>query len=736
MNTNENTTIIYLKYAVWSCLYLILLTPLLLSSKFIFPFISLKAFYFRIAVEAAIFLYVMLALANSYYKPKMNSLVWTIFGFGLIIFITGLFGVNPYKSFWGTIERAEGFLTISHLIAYFFILSQMIKTKRDWLNFLSAHIFISLLVGIYAIAQRLGASWTIHAGEDRLSSTLGNAAYLGGYMLGNFWLCLLLFFEKKQCWWKTIFALIGIFEIYILFQTQTRGAMLAFVISLILFSAIGLIFSKHKKTKKISLAIIAILMLISAFIFINRDKPWINEHGPVHRLLNISTKGITAESRILAWSSSWRGWQDRFLFGYGWENYNVAFNKYFEPEIYRDNGSQVWFDRAHNTVFDVAVASGIIGLLAYLSIFGIALYILFKKIKSKQATLTGLALFMFFIGHFLQNIFVFDCMATYIMLFTVLGATAHMANLPSTQHKIEIKNINAYALAIGLIALAATIYSFNVKPAQANRIGLEAMKHFYQKNIPQAAQEFEQAIQMNTYQSPELRQKFAENIISIYGSSANIKTDQDKKTLEQAIAGIKQNINDEPLETRNYLYLMALYNNFYSIDKSKLMQALDYGKQAIRLSPTRQQTYFELGRTYLALGQQDKGIASFEKAVELNPKAIDSYWNLLSAYVITKQMDKAETVYQYMRQKGATDSHNNLEKLSRIYGTIKYYPKLKEIYQKLIESDPQNIDYWMRLAIIHKEMGDYDTARTTALRIKSINPKAGQQVDDFLKTLK
>ncbi|OIO15956.1 hypothetical protein COV56_02045 [Candidatus Kuenenbacteria bacterium CG11_big_fil_rev_8_21_14_0_20_37_9] len=735
MTNCENTTTKYLKYAVWGCLYLVLITPLLVSSKFIFPFITLKVIYFRIVVEIAIFFYLILALANPYFKPKFNKLIWLIFCFGLIVFLTGLLGVNPYKSFWGTIERGEGFLTIAHLIAYFFILAQVVKTKRDWLNFLSAHVITSFLVCIYAIAQRFGASWAIHSGEDRLSSTLGNAAYLGGYMLGNFWFCLLLFFEKKKYLWKIFFALVGIFQVYILFQTQTRGAMLAFILSLFLFSIIGLFFIKNRSVKITSLIIFALLLFAGSFSFMNHAKPWISERGPIHRLLNISTNSITVESRLLAWDSSWQGWQDRFLFGYGWENYNVAFNKYFHPEIYRDAGSQVWFDRAHNTIFDIAVATGIIGLIIYLTIFFCAFVILFKKIRDQQNIFLSLVLCMFLIAHFLQNIFVFDSIPTYIMLFSAFGIIAYIGNDHQNETKTEIKPINLYAIVFGFVALIIAVFSFNINPAQANQAGLDAMKLFYTGNVVAAVNGFDRAIQMATYQTPELRQKLAESIISHYNTGSNLKTDEDEAITHKAIIEIKNNIQEDPLEARNYLYIMSLYNSLYSKDKEKLMQAINYGKKAKTLSPTRQQIYFELGRAALGLGMIQDGLYYFKKAVDLNPSAIDSYWNLLSAYAITGQNDQAEATLAIITKKGAGESKKDLKRLLNIYASIKSFQKMKEIYEKLIVLDPLNIDYRFKLAAVYKALGDVSTARSTALTIKEIKPEAVVEVDKFLETL-
>ena len=148
MSTHTNITTKILKYSLWACLYLTLFTVLLIGSKFIFPFITLKTIFFRILIEVALFLYILLALSNSYYRPKMNKILWLIAAFGLIILVTGIFGLVSYRTLWGTIERGEGFLFISHLLLFCFISSQVFKRKQDWFNFFTASLFVSLLVGL------------------------------------------------------------------------------------------------------------------------------------------------------------------------------------------------------------------------------------------------------------------------------------------------------------------------------------------------------------------------------------------------------------------------------------------------------------------------------------------------------------------------------------------------------------------------------------------------------------
>jgi O-antigen ligase len=57
------------------------------------------------------------------------------------------------------------------------------------------------------------------------------------------------------------------------------------------------------------------------------------------------------------------GWK-RTLFGWGSENYQFAWAKYYNPEVYRYESAA--FDRAHDKYLDIIVMYGVIGLLSYL----------------------------------------------------------------------------------------------------------------------------------------------------------------------------------------------------------------------------------------------------------------------------------------------------------------------------------------------------------------------------------
>jgi O-antigen ligase/Flp pilus assembly protein TadD len=744
----------YIKYALIGSLYAILLTPILVSSKYLFPFITTKTMYFRLFVELAIFLYFWLAVINKNYRPKMTKLSWCVVIFSGIIFLTAITGVNFYKSFWGTIERGEGFLTISHLIAYFLILSWTFKSKKEWINYFTGIVIVGLCVEFYALFQKLKVQkflfWQIiNSGEGRLSATIGNAAFLGAYSLQMFYLSLFLFFARKHLVWKIFLAFSCVLSLFILYHTQTRGAIVGLVATLPLLILSFIFVDKSskeenkEKQKKVKIVALAFLLLIFGFIatvYFNRNSKLVQNQSTLQRIVSISKTDITTQSRFMAWDSSWNGWKDKFLLGYGWENYNIAFNKYFHPEIFVDQGSQLWFDRAHNTIFDIAVATGIFGLLAYLAIFFIACKTFWNS--SKKEFFPARILFFALLAHFLQNIFVFDVLASYIGLFNIFAFASFLYlenknnNIAPEKQDNNIKDSNYILAIIAFLILFFAAYIFNIKPLKANLLAVDGLIASSQNKEQSAINFFKQGIDIGTYQTPELRQKLADNTLLQNTNNNGLTNEQVAKNFDLTISELKKNIENAKLDVQNYLYLMAILNRSASFDANRYNEVISLGEKAILLSGARPQIYFEMGQARVAQKKYAEAIEYFKKGVDLNPKTMESRWNLMAAYIVAGQDDNAKEQYNFMEANGYNfDRNENLQRFYRIYAVAGKKQEMTQVLERIAELYPSGENY-ARLAAAYAEIGEKEKAKLAVAKAVELDPSLKAEADRFLEILK
>jgi tetratricopeptide (TPR) repeat protein len=62
-----------------------------------------------------------------------------------------------------------------------------------------------------------------------------------------------------------------------------------------------------------------------------------------------------------------------------------------------------------------------------------------------------------------------------------------------------------------------------------------------------------------------------------------------------------------------------MYIKLAAIDKTYLTRAIETIMEAIVLAPTDAKLYYNLGLTYLRMGENDKALATFERTIAMKP---------------------------------------------------------------------------------------------------------------------
>ena len=523
-------------------------------------------------------------------------------------------------------------------------------------------------------------------------------------------------------------------EVYILFNTRTRGAILGLFLGILIWAFLNVIFSKRRKVKLAFTGLVLLLFLSAVGIWVFRDTSWVRAIPGVGRIASISLNDITTQNRLMSWHSGIKGWKDRPILGYGYENFNIAFNKYFNPKMYRDPGSRVWFDRAHNVLIDQLVYGGIFGILSYISIFGIVIWFLLKRIKNKKEEY--IILLSLLVGYLFQNLFVFDCLASYISICFVLAFINNQMKEPKEESvSKKEKSPSTFIVIILILLLLFSLHFFNIRLAWNNHFCAKALAYASFDNYRKSIEEFEKALSCPCNQSFEIRQHLANTVMS--GIRSNKLTKEEKRSAcDYAISEMKKNIEFAENDCFYYLYLMSLYNSCSIFDRERLELTLETGERALKLCPTRVQFYFQMGQAAINLGRNKQGIDYFKKAVELNPKVIESHWNLASAYIVTHNEDLAQKEFDKMKKLGFKyNTVKNLERLIRPYYIIKNYKKLEEIYLKLIELKPNNAKYYAELAAVYKNLGQIEKAKQMVKKAIELDPSYKEEAEIFLQML-
>lgn len=611
-----------LRWSVIGGLYLIPFIPLIVADQSYFPFITGKNFAFRSLIEILFALWIILALRDKTYRPKFSSISWAVVALLVVSTLATIFSVNPYRSFWSNYERMGGLISLLHVGAYFVVLISFLRSKLDWLRLALVNLGANWIIIVYGLLQ-LAGKLEIHQGGVRLDATLGNAAYLAVYLLLNIFVVAYLAFNSREVLWRILFIITGIFDFILLYYTATRGALLGLVAG-VLFSLSLFVFLAKGKLRNFSLGLLIILFALGGVFWLAKDSNFVTSSPVLSRFANISVTEVTTQSRFLIWRMSLQGFKENPVLGWGPENYSQVFAKYYNPLMWRQ---EPWFDRSHNIFLDWLIDAGLLGLLAYLSLFATAFYSIWKfrsKLSHGAYVLAGLL-----VAYLFQNIFVFDNLISFILFFSLL---AYLNNLDGGDEggintdvkqlknykQIKKQDTNDSALipvisVVIVIILFGGLYYFNYQPYVVSRDLIKAI-HPQLLNPEQSLEMFTSIFERKTFGSGEAREQL---INKSYGILSNPQVSNETKVAFAKLV-------DEQAEQHLLLYKEdarsnLLLGSFYSVT-NRPVQGFALLKQASALSPNKQQILIELASAYVRSEDAPMAMATAKQAYELAPE--------------------------------------------------------------------------------------------------------------------
>ena len=340
-----------LKYAIWTGLSAVLVVPFLVYDNTFFPFITGKAFTFRIIVEIIFGLWLILIIKDEEFRPKLSWILGAVGIFTLVLLAADINAVAPHKAFWSNFERMEGWVTFIHLTAYFSVLGSMLNKEKLWLWFLRANILAGVVLAVTSIDK---------ATDIRFSGPLGNPIYIAVYFLFLFFFTIILLYKdvlvKNLTSWSAfkkvfenilfyIYLAVSVLSLFVIYRTS-RGALLGAIGGIFVGALLIAIFEKEKKViRQIALGgIVAVIAVIVIFLGV-RDTQFVKNNVTLSRFAEISWSNVNGQARQLIWPMALKGFQEKPILGWGQEGFNYVFNKYYDPAMY---SQESWFDRAHN----------------------------------------------------------------------------------------------------------------------------------------------------------------------------------------------------------------------------------------------------------------------------------------------------------------------------------------------------------------------------------------------------
>lgn len=600
----------------WAVLFGIIGTafiPFIVSTNLFFPFITGKAFTFRILVEIIFGLWAILAIRDQSFIPKKSHILWSFVVFVAVMFVANYFGVNREASFWSNFERMDGFVTIAHLLALFIVMISVFRNKKLWAYFANTWILSGVIMSFYGLLQ-LSGSLKIHQGNIRLDGTLGNATYLAVFLLFSFFIALYLIYKTRNIYLRWIYATALVLYSVVIFYTATRGALLGLIGGVLLTALLTFILEKEdKKLKKISMGVVLGAVALVGLFIVSKDSEIIQNNIVLERFANISLEDKTTRSRFVIWELSAKGFKERPVLGWGQSNFNYVFDKYYDSRLYNQ---EQWFDHAHNTVIDWLIAGGLLGLIAYLLIWISIIWYLWKSSLSvvEKSILTGMLA-----GYFFQNLFVFDNLVSYILFISTIsyihtqsvGTREVVKNKKNKSNKVGVKE-NTLSFLI-LFFTIYTVYVVNVPAILASSDLVKAVQLGLRndtkellvgsKNLKNHLELFEKVFERDTFADSEARIQLLQNMTNILPAS-NVSDEDKQAFLDLAISEMQKQILEAPGDIKYLFVLATFYAQIGNFDKS-----IETYSQAVEIAQNKPTVIAPLIQAYYFSGQKEKAFA-------------------------------------------------------------------------------------------------------------------------------
>lgn len=733
--------------------------PFIVSATMFFPYITGKNFTFRILTEIALAAWVVLAVREPKYRPRFS---WVLAAFTLFVVIVGvadLTGANPFKSFWSNFERMEGYVALLHLFAYFLVASTMLATERLWQVYWYSSLAASVAVALIGLKPMLAALPVLTF--PRLEAAFGNPIYLAVYSLFHIFIALILMVRWHGArWHQYLMGVIAFLHFLTMVLTQTRGTVLGFLGGAVLVAILVAFFERERpRMRQVAAGALLVLAVVAGAGFAIRNTEFARTTSLVARFTQIRLSEGTVNARFMNWGMAWEGVKERPLLGWGQDNYEYVFSKYFDPNMY---GQEPWFDRTHDLIFDWLIAAGFLGLAAYLAVqvallvhlwvldpherqWSLKTFTSFSAIRTlvkkhddafpatERALWTGLIA-----AYFFHNLFVFDNIVSYILFVSVL-AYLHWRVTEGHEPLLATKRVHddvsfSVVFPIVVVVFGGVLWYVNVPGIKTAQAIIEALVpqrmlpdgSVAQRTPAEMLESYRSALAYDKLGRQEVREQLAQAAANMQRSQ-QADNETKKAFMELATTEMQRELERNPGSARLWLFMGSLESS-----AGAFSEAEHAFETAVSLTPTKQIALFQLAEIKLVLGKTDEALALFKKAYEEVP-AYDEASKLYALALIRSGKDKeaVDLLTEHFGTPAVDDSRLFME-----WSNAKRYDIAAMILEARVAANPGDVQQTVSLAAAYKQLGRKDEAVRLLEGIRAAHPEYTDQMNNFIKDVR
>ncbi len=727
----------------------------------LFPYITSKQLAFNVLMEFLLAVWLVFIMRYPEYRPKKSYISWGLVAYFLAVLASIAVSVDPGLSFWGDAERMLGFFHLFHFLIFYFILITVFQTASDWRLFLMTSVAVATVISLIGVF-----------GEN-VYTRIGNTAYVSGYLIFNLFFAVLLFLRSPRNWWRWLYVPALGFMLWEFALTRTSGAIIGLAAGLLLAVLLLGILHRDAKRRRWSVVVFLIAVLGILAIFSQSESAWFQGSF----LRNLTSEKATFQTRLISWRGAAAEFRYHPLFGTGFGNYAIIFDKHFDPVFYNYDKVETYFDRAHNNLIDIASTTGLVGLITYLSIFVAAGYYLFKRFRASGGRAGGqsselIVIIALLAAYFVQNLAIFDSYTTYIGLMTTLGyiywlsqdSTEESAEL-GRQETAEGEAIGKRRLTVGsrwelsllvlfLALMALVVYQYNYRPWRMLGGVIDGYGRILEGKLASGVLSYQAAL-IGT----PLDQDGRVTLINLLTANPPLLQSLTETQAEQVLAyGIElaeKNVAKNPFDSLSQLQLAQIRDtaaryfyqdldrfNYYS---SLALEAIEYSLES---SPGRVPVYVVKAQMQLARGEREEAIETLEYAISLNPAYSEGHCRLAQFYFFLETADKdraeeyaakiGEPLDRCVDLGGAADinSPTVLAQALNYYAPRGDFVRSLQLAERMVALNAYDAQSWLNLAKLYMIAGAPEAAEEAVDRAILLDKETAAKWAEFISTMR
>jgi len=637
--------------------------------------------------------------------------------------LSTIFSIDFRTSVFGYYTRFHGGLlsTMTYLTLYYAFVSNINKTQAK--TYLKTILASGFIASLYALPEHFGISpsclaitgqatvecW-VQDVQNRIFGTFGQPNWLAAYLITIFAIptAFIINNQKTLSLKNFSYYLLPITYYLTLVFTRSRSGLAALAVTYALFWLLTYLKQKGSLINKFSLFPWKIFLIISSLLVITSIITGTQFSPSAQKLLKkfkttnqtqsqpqpepvpkpqigtqLETGGTESGAiRKIVWKGALDVWQNWFLFGSGVETFAYSYYNFRPQEHNLVSEWDFLYNKAHNEFLNFLATTGLVGLTTYLLFIG---WYTSWSIKSKDPLVT--ALIAGFWGLAVSNFFGFATVPVAILFFLypafALALTKTTTSYPllainyslsksylkkKKRRKLKPKSLPSLTttqwLTLTALLIPSTYLLFILsKSFRADAIFAKGKNLSDAGYLEQAIPQIQNALKLSP-KEPLYHNQFAESLAKYTITLAqNQEASQAAQFAQLAISASDTAIKANKVHVNFYKTRAKVLLTLTQLDPNLLTPAQATLQKAIKLSPTDAKLIYNLGLTYLNIGDQQQALSLLSQAVNLKPNYEAARQQLALLLEELDQPNEAKTHWQYILEHINPKNKTALEKL-------------------------------------------------------------------------